>query len=226
MATEDALAREPAALTTTRIEPRRHTTGSRGVPDSVPASSMETGLFGRMFRNLPVFSHRPQSLVALAEKMVSEAEEAETPEGEVDPEETTRPIPAGYTYLGQFIDHDLTFDPVSMLDRQNDPNALNNFRTPRFDLDSMYGRGPADQPYLYVEAPWCTGPAFLLLGPEVSADPGAARTRSAAQRARHRARRRSAQRREPDRVPAPLGLPALSQRMMLRVAARRPTLGG
>ena len=49
-------------------------------------------------------------------------------------------IPAGYTYLGQFIDHDITFDPVSSLDRQNDPDALTNFRSPRFDLDCVYGR--------------------------------------------------------------------------------------
>ena len=52
-------------------------------------------------------------------------------------------LPAGYTYLGQFVDHDITFDPVSSLTRQNDPNALTDFRTPRFDLDSLYGRGPA-----------------------------------------------------------------------------------
>ncbi|MFN0168165.1 MAG: peroxidase family protein [Bryobacteraceae bacterium] len=58
-------------------------------------------------------------------------------------------IPAGYTYLGQFIDHDLTFDPVSTLQRDNDPEALVNYRTPRFDLDCVYGRGPDDQPYLY-----------------------------------------------------------------------------
>jgi hypothetical protein len=58
-------------------------------------------------------------------------------------------IPAGYTYLGQFVDHDLTFDPVSRLQKDNDPFALVNFRTPRFDLDSVYGAGPADQPFLY-----------------------------------------------------------------------------
>ncbi|MGE2717544.1 peroxidase family protein [Mycolicibacterium litorale] len=58
-------------------------------------------------------------------------------------------IPAGYTYFGQFIDHDITFDPTSSLQRQNDPNRLFNFRTPRFDLDNLYGRGPDDQPYLY-----------------------------------------------------------------------------
>ena len=50
---------------------------------------------------------------------------------------------------GQFIDHDLTFDPVSSLQRQNDPDGLVNYRTPRFDLDCVYGRGPEDQPYLY-----------------------------------------------------------------------------
>jgi hypothetical protein len=58
-------------------------------------------------------------------------------------------IPAGYTYLGQFVDHDITFDPTSQLGRANDPRKLTNFRTPRFDLDSVYGAGPAAQPYLY-----------------------------------------------------------------------------
>src|SRR6201999_1599371 len=66
-------------------------------------------------------------------------------------------IPAAYTYLGQFIDHDLTFDPASSLQRQNDPDALVDFRTPRFDLDNVYGRGPDDQPYLYEN-----GRTFLL----------------------------------------------------------------
>lgn len=47
------------------------------------------------------------------------------------------------------MDHDITFDPVSSLTRQNDPDALVDFRSPAFDLDSLYGRGPSDQPYLY-----------------------------------------------------------------------------
>lgn len=59
-------------------------------------------------------------------------------------------IPAGYTYFGQFVDHDITFDPVSTADRVNDPDALHNFRTPRFDLDSVYGSGPVDEPFQYV----------------------------------------------------------------------------
>ncbi|MDP9440907.1 MAG: hypothetical protein M3P34_01725 [Actinomycetota bacterium] len=69
-------------------------------------------------------------------------------------------IPAGYTYFGQFIDHDLTFDPVSSLDRQNDPDALVDFRTPRLDLDSLYGSGPADEPFQHELA----DPARLLVG--------------------------------------------------------------
>jgi len=58
-------------------------------------------------------------------------------------------IQSDYTYLGQFIDHDITFDPVSSLQRQNDPDGLNDFRTPRFDLDSVYGSGLNNDPFLY-----------------------------------------------------------------------------
>ena len=91
----------------------------------------------------------------LADHMVAEAEGEPTPETEPDDEENAGGNPkdptvsAGYTYLGQFIDHDLTFDPASSLEKQNDPDALVDFRTPRFDLDNVYGRGPDDQPYLY-----------------------------------------------------------------------------
>jgi len=70
-------------------------------------------------------------------------------------------IPAGFTYLGQFVDHDLTFDPASSLQRMNDTAGLLNFRTPRFDLDSLYGEGPADEPFLYSRT---SGGAKLLVG--------------------------------------------------------------
>ena len=69
-------------------------------------------------------------------------------------------IPAGYTYLGQFIDHDITFDPTSSLMRANDPNRIKNFRTPRLDLDSIYGTGPQSSPYLYRK----DHPFFFLIG--------------------------------------------------------------
>jgi hypothetical protein len=69
------------------------------------------------------------------------------PSDGLDPEESG--IPALYTYFGQFVDHDLTFDPVSTLRKSLDPDALVDFRTPSFNLDNVYGRGPEDQPYMY-----------------------------------------------------------------------------
>src|SRR5439155_9440801 len=72
------------------------------------------------------------------------------PKKRIQDDEENAGIPSGYTYLGQFIDHDITFDPSSSLMQQNDPDALVDYRTPRLDLDSVYGRGPADQPYMYT----------------------------------------------------------------------------
>lgn len=115
-----------------------------------PTSSSFGGRFGRMFRNLPVFEQDPAALHQLAQRMISDVEDDPTPVGQVDPEENDS-IPAGYTYLGQFIDHDITFDPTSSLQRQNDPDALETFRTPRYDLDNLYGRGPDDEPFLYEQ---------------------------------------------------------------------------
>lgn len=58
-------------------------------------------------------------------------------------------MPAGYTYLGQFIVHDISFDTTSISERQIDPEFLSNFRTPAVDLDSVYGGGPSLSPYFY-----------------------------------------------------------------------------
>jgi Animal haem peroxidase len=54
-------------------------------------------------------------------------------------------IPAGFTYLGQFVDHDLTFDKTNVMLGQDVPPAdLLQARSPSLDLDSLYGAGPAD----------------------------------------------------------------------------------
>jgi hypothetical protein len=60
-------------------------------------------------------------------------------------------LAAGYTYFGQFVDHDVSFDPVSSLWLRNDPSHVEDLRTPRLDLDSVYGSGPRDMPYLYAQ---------------------------------------------------------------------------
>ena len=54
-------------------------------------------------------------------------------------------IPAGFTYLGQFIDHDLTFDKTNVMLGENvSPAQLLQARSPSLDLDSLYGAGPLD----------------------------------------------------------------------------------
>ena len=56
---------------------------------------------------------------------------------------------AGTTFLGQFVDHDITFDASSPLGQATDPQAAQNFRTPALDLDSVYGAGPVADQALY-----------------------------------------------------------------------------
>lgn len=69
-------------------------------------------------------------------------------------------VPAGFTYVGQFVDHDITFDISSTLDATTDANTVNNMRTPALELDSLYGRGPALDPFLYKFP--STGPATAI----------------------------------------------------------------
>jgi hypothetical protein len=108
----------------------------------VTRSPLNEGRFGRLFRRLPP---APE----LSDKALKDLAETMREPGQEAPKRDNPKIPAGYTYFGQFIDHDLTFDPVSVLQRHNDPDALVDFRSPRFDLDSVYGSGPADEPFLY-----------------------------------------------------------------------------
>jgi hypothetical protein len=142
--------------TTPTIQKFHGTLPPRGL-EATPSSSTDNGRFGRMFRHLPYSSPSDESLADLGRAMIQELEiPFDEPLGKADEDENVATLengelrlPAGYTYFGQFVDHDITFDPVSSLTRQNDPDGLKDFRTPRFDLDSLYGRGPADQPYLY-----------------------------------------------------------------------------
>ncbi|SES18120.1 peroxidase family protein [Actinokineospora terrae] len=55
-------------------------------------------------------------------------------------------IPAGFTYLGQFVDHDLTLDrTATQLGSEVTVDDLVQGRSPALDLDSVYGRGPRDR---------------------------------------------------------------------------------
>ena len=105
--------------------------------------------YGRLFPNLPSASFDSTALRSLATQIMAAPEINPTPEGEVDAEENYA-LPAGYTYFGQFVDHDLTND-----DRPNDlttpipVSSLVNGRTPQLDLDSLYLAGPTTAPQLY-----------------------------------------------------------------------------
>lgn len=55
------------------------------------------------------------------------------------------PIPAGFTYLGQFVDHDLTLDvTAAALGQDVTVDELLDGCSPALDLDSVYGRGPTN----------------------------------------------------------------------------------
>ena len=62
-------------------------------------------------------------------------------------------IPAAYTFFAQFVDHDITLEARSRLDRKpmtiREIERLPNFRSASLDLDSVYGFGPGVSSLLY-----------------------------------------------------------------------------
>lgn len=124
----------------------RHGFSPRKGDHQPPGEFSQTGKFGRMFPRLRPFTPSIESLDELGEAMAEKKLEA----GEVDnPEGDNKEVPAGFTYLGQFVDHDITLDTSTLQEIIVDPLAVRNFRTPMLDLDSLYGSGPDVQPYLY-----------------------------------------------------------------------------
>ncbi len=120
-----------------------------------------SGKFGRIFPSLQPLLPPVEVLDDLGRAMKDAIP--------ADPKGDNEDVPAGFTYLGQFIDHDITFDTTPIQEVQVDPLALHNFRTPALDLDCVYGRGPGDQPYLYQLPP---NEALFVIGSTNTA-PGA-----------------------------------------------------
>lgn len=125
----------------------------------------DQGRFGRLFPQLDPFFRTSAKLEVLRDTLFKLG----APNGPLDPQDplidniagalatspTNKPnninpgMSVGFTFLGQFLDHDITFDPTSSLERQIDLESIANFRTPRFELDSVYGSGRAASPPLY-----------------------------------------------------------------------------
>jgi Animal haem peroxidase len=111
--------------------------GESGTRMGILNDMLGPGHFGKMFPDLPPFRPPDDALTNLGLAMTDV------------PTAGNSNIPAGFTYLGQFIDHDVTNDPTVGFPFINDVDALHDARTPVFDLDSLYGLGPARQPELY-----------------------------------------------------------------------------
>ncbi|RFU19424.1 peroxidase family protein [Geodermatophilus marinus] len=129
-----------------------HAVGApRGSAIAVRAGREKEARFGLMFKQLPAFAAPDALLTELAATM----NDGKAPLSDVkdsDVEFDNPGIPAGYIYLGQFIDHDMTLDTTPLSDQQQDPLAMTNYDTPRFDLGSVYGKGPDGSPELYDPA--------------------------------------------------------------------------
>jgi hypothetical protein len=106
--------------------------------------------FDRMFGGLPPLEATDDDLAQLANTM------REVNPGDASLDNTN--VPAGFTYLGQFVDHDITLDLNPLSDKVEDPTMLKNFRTPRLDLDCLYGAGPGPHRFLFHGSE----PTFLI----------------------------------------------------------------
>lgn len=119
---------------------------SRAVEESLGYS----GRYGRLFPHLPPLNADNAALLALGD-------DGGVCDGETGAREATGP--AGWPFFGQFVAHDITADrsPLSM---RAERGVVRNFRTPRANLESLYGAGPVGSPYLYQR----DDPAKLLIG--------------------------------------------------------------
>ena len=127
-------------------EPASHGGNNRGL-EAGALPGVPFGRFGRMFDQQGDFLD-DDCLMEIAKAMIRH--DTPKPISESDEIDENPTIPAGYTYFGQFIDHDITLDPTPLNARSVDVEALEDFRSPALDLDNVYGRGPDDQPYMYA----------------------------------------------------------------------------
>jgi hypothetical protein len=132
-----------------------------------PASASR---FTRMFPHLPPFAETSPALVAAlldlgraggpmdARDNLAAGPIALITDPALRVNNPDAPLPmgtAGSTFMGQFIDHDMTFDAGSRLGVATAPQAATNSRVPALDLDSLYGRGPVVDCTSRPTAPSC-----------------------------------------------------------------------
>ena len=121
---------------------KRHGTPPAGLLEVAEDKTKKTkGAFGYMFEDMPAFGPPDASLRELAGTM-------RDPGGaSLD----NPSISAGFTFLGQFLDHDVTLDTSALTGEPSGADGLRNFRIPRLDLDSVYDGAPRDGDKLRLE---------------------------------------------------------------------------
>jgi hypothetical protein len=111
-------------------------------------------MYGRLFSDLPSFSAEQAFLLALgrAGGLCDCGDEA-------DESASLGSVAAGWPILGQFVAHDITADR-SAPQAHADLSQLRNARSPRLNLEGLYGDGPVGHPFLFQR----DDPAKLLTG--------------------------------------------------------------
>lgn len=132
---------------------------SGGCPHSAPATASTTnrpsrrqsqpiGKYGLMFRDLES-APSPDERCEMINILIELGRRMNVAVTSADPRAGESSIPAGYTYLGQFIAHEVSFDKTRA--PQFNGSIPNNYRSPQIDLDSLYGGGPTEDQNLYQD---------------------------------------------------------------------------
>jgi Animal haem peroxidase len=135
-----------AALTILGATQASGATCSAGSVDAM--NSPATMCFGTMFPSLGPFHYSDQAADDLATTMLNRHVDAPgVDRGTADDSPT---LPSEYTYLGQFVDHNLDFNETPQPTADVTASSLTNFESFRFDLNNVFGGGPAVDPQLYA----------------------------------------------------------------------------
>src|SRR4029077_10609111 len=127
--------------------------------DAIEAALLEVGAQGGILDAQDDLAAGPKNLIV--DPSVNGNPTAANPYG-TNPDNPT--MTAGSTFVGQFTDHDITFDQTSQLGVPQNPLTSPNTRTPALDLDSVFGGGPGRRPDLYVSNPDGTVGPKLKIG--------------------------------------------------------------
>ena len=110
----------------------------------IPDRESDEGHYCRLFKcwpnrptpGTPEFNTFVRALQELVEQMSDDG--SRVCEGKPE-----APINAGYTYIGQFLDHEVTNDETKVDEAWKlEPHQIKNGQTPRIDLSHLYGGGP------------------------------------------------------------------------------------